>query len=209
MGRVRTQQGFFTVERTCPTCQGSGRVISNPCSACNGSGRVHRERTLAVGIPQGVEDGTRIRLSGEGEAGLRGGQPGDLYIFVTVAPHRFFKRDGLSLFCRVPIPMARAALGGSVEVPTIEGRRASITIPAGTQTGRQIRLKGKGMSGLHGGSRGDLFVELVVETPVNLTKRQQELLREFERAGESANGHHPESEGFFAKVKELWDELRD
>lgn len=209
MGRVRAQQGFFTVERTCPTCQGSGRVISNPCSACSGSGRVHRERTLAVTIPQGVEDGTRIRLSGEGEAGLRGGQPGDLYIFVTVAPHRFFKRDGTHLFCRVPLPMTRAALGGHVEVPTIEGRRASVTIPAGTQTGRQIRLRGKGMTELHGGSRGDLFVEIVVETPVNLSKRQQELLREFERAGEGGDGHHPESEGFFAKVKELWDELRD
>jgi molecular chaperone DnaJ len=209
MGRVRSQQGFFTVERTCPTCQGSGRVISNPCKVCNGSGRVQRERTLAVNIPAGVEDGTRIRLSGEGEAGIRGGQPGDLYIFVTVAPHRFFRRDGTHLFCRVPIPMTRAALGGEVEVPTIEGRRVGIMIPPGTQTGRQIRLKGKGMTELHGGQRGDLYIEVVVETPVKLSKRQQELLREFERAGESADSTHPESEGFFAKVKELWAELRE
>jgi molecular chaperone DnaJ len=209
IGRVRSQQGFFTVERTCPTCQGGGRVISDPCTACGGAGRVQRERTLAVTIPQGVEDGTRIRLSGEGEAGLRGGQPGDLYIFVGVAPHRFFKRDGSNLFCRVPIPMVRAALGGQIEVPTIEGRRASITVAPGTQTGRQMRLRGKGMTELHGGARGDLFVEVVVETPVNLTRRQQELLREFERAGESADSTHPESEGFFAKVKELWAELRE
>jgi molecular chaperone DnaJ len=209
MGRIRAQQGFFTVERTCPTCQGTGRVISNPCAACGGAGRVHRERSLAVTIPQGVEDGTRIRLSGEGEAGIRGGQPGDLYIFVSVAPHQLFRREGGHLFCRVPIPMTTAALGGHIEVPTIEGRRASVPIPAGTQGGKQIRLKSKGMTGLHGGVRGDLFVEIMVETPVNLTKRQQELLREFERVAESANGHHPESEGFFAKVKELWEELRD
>jgi molecular chaperone DnaJ len=209
MGRVRAQQGFFTVERTCPTCQGSGRVISNPCKACNGSGRAQRERTLAVNIPAGVEDGTRIRLSGEGEAGIRGGQPGDLYIFVTVAPHRFFRRDGAHLFCRVPIPMTRAALGGEVEVPTIEGRPVGIVIPPGTQTGRQIRLKGKGLTELHGSQRGDLYIEVVVETPVRLSRRQQELLREFERAGESADSTHPESEGFFAKVKELWAELRE
>ena len=209
MGRVRAQQGFFTVERTCPTCQGSGRVISNPCRACSGAGRVHRERMLAVTSPEGVEDGTRIRLSGEGEAGIRGGQSGDLYIFITVAPHRFFKRDGASLFCRVPVPMTMGALGGQVEVPTIEGKPGRIPIPAGTQTGRQIRLKSKRMTELHGGARGDLFVEVIVETPVNLTKKQQELLREFERAGENANGHHPESEGFFAKVKEFLGELRD
>jgi molecular chaperone DnaJ len=209
IGRVRAQQGFFTVERTCPTCQGTGRVISNPCASCGGAGRVHSERTLAVTIPQGVEDGTRIRLSGEGEAGIRGGQPGDLYIFITVAPHRFLKRDGAHLLCRAPIPMTTAALGGHIEVPTIEGKRARVPIPAGTQTGKQIRLKGKGMTELHGGARGEMFVEVVVETPMNLTKRQQELLREFEREGATANGHHPESEGFFAKVKELWEELRD
>ena len=209
-GRVRSQQGFFTVERTCPTCQGTGRVIKNPCQACGGSGVQQREKTLAVNIPAGVEDGTRIRLSGEGEAAIRGGQPGDLYIFVSVAPHRLFRREGGNIFCRVPIPMTTAALGGQVEVPTIEGQRVRIAVPAGTQAGKQIRLKSKGMSELHGHARGDMFVEIVVETPVNLTKRQQELLREFEQAGGGdAKEHQPESEGFFAKVKELWDDLRE
>ena len=209
-GRVRSQQGFFTVERTCPTCQGTGRVIKNACKACGGSGVQQREKTLAVNIPAGVEDGTRIRLSGEGEAAIRGGQPGDLYIFVTVAPHRLFRREGPNVFCRVPIPITTAALGGQVEVPTIEGRRQKLVVPTGTQTGKQFRLRGKGMTELHGHARGDMFVEIVVETPVNLTKRQQELLREFEKAGGAdAKEHQPESEGFFAKVKELWDDLRD
>jgi molecular chaperone DnaJ len=207
VGRVRAQQGFFTIERTCPTCSGTGRVISDPCEACSGSGRVHREKTLSVTIPQGVEDGTRIRLTGEGEAGTRGGAAGDLYIFVSVTPHRMFRRDGSSLFCRVPLPMATAALGGQIEVPTIDGKRARLQIPEGTQTGHRFRLRNKGMTELHGHARGDMFCEIVVETPVNLTRRQQELLREFEQAG---NGEtNPESEGFFAKVKELWDELRD
>jgi len=209
IGRVRTQQGFFTVERTCPTCLGSGRTITNPCRACGGAGRVQREKTLAVTIPNGVEDGTRIRLPGEGEAGLRGGAPGDLYIFVSVAPHRMFRRDGTTLYCRVPIPMVTAALGGTVEVPGIDGERIAVAVPAGTQTGKQVRLRGKGMTELQGRARGDLVVELVVETPVNLTKRQIELLREFEKAGKSAKGQHPESEGFFAKVKEFWEDLRD
>jgi molecular chaperone DnaJ len=206
-GRVRAQQGFFTIERTCPTCSGTGRVISDPCEACGGSGRVHREKTLSVTIPQGVEDGTRIRLTGEGEAGTRGGAPGDLYIFVSVAPHRMFKREGSNLYCRVPIPVTTAALGGQIEVPTIDGRRARLQVPAGTQTGHRFRLRNKGMTELHGHTRADMFCEIVVETPVNLTRRQQELLREFEQAGNGAT--NPESEGFFAKVKELWDELRD
>ncbi len=208
-GRIRAQQGFFTIERTCPRCHGTGRVIRTPCGSCGGSGRVQRERVLAVNIPPGIEDGTRIRLAGEGEAGLRGGPPGDLYIFVTVAPHRLFRREGTDIYCRVPIPMTTAALGGEVEVPTIEGNRLRVRVPEGTQTGRQIRLRGKGMTELHGGARGDMFVELVVETPVNLTKRQKELLREFERAGRERDGQHPQSEGFFARVKELWDELRE
>lgn len=208
--RVRTQQGFFSLERTCPTCQGAGRTIGNPCRACQGAGRVQREKTLAVTVPPGVEDGTRIRLSGEGEAGLRGGPAGDLYIFIAVAPHRLFRREGTQLFCRVPIPLATAALGGQVDVPTIEGRRAKITIPEGTQTGKQIRLRGKGVTELQQGSaRGDMLVEVVVETPTNLTKRQQELLREFEKAGGDGKAHQPESEGFFARVKDLWDELTD
>ncbi len=209
IGRVRTQQGFFTIERTCPSCHGSGRVIRNPCGTCSGSGRMQKEKLLAVNIPPGVEDGTRIRLSGEGEAGVRGGPPGDLYIFVSIAPHWIFHREGRDLYCRVPIPMTTAALGGQVEVPTIEGKRLRIQIPEGTQTGRQIRLKGKGMTELHGGARGDMLVELVVETPVNLTRRQKELLREFEKVSGKGDNQHPQSEGFFAKVKELWDELRE
>ena len=206
-GRVRAQQGFFTIERTCPTCSGTGRVISDPCDACGGSGRVHREKTLSVTIPPGVEDGTRIRLAGEGEAGTRGGTPGDLYIFVSVAPHRLFQRDGGNLYCRVPIPLTTAALGGQIEVPTIDGKRARLQVPESTQTGHRFRLRGKGMSELHGHARGDMFCEIVVETPVNLSKRQKELLQEFERAGDGST--QPESEGFFAKVKEIWEELRE
>ncbi|MGH6903458.1 MAG: molecular chaperone DnaJ [Geminicoccaceae bacterium] len=206
-GRVRAQQGFFTIERTCPTCAGTGRVISDPCEMCSGSGRVHREKTLSVTIPAGVEDGTRIRLAGEGEAGTRGGTPGDLYIFVSVAPHRLFQRDGTHLHCRIPIPLTTAALGGQIEVPTIDGKRARLQIPESTQTGHRFRLRGKGMSELHGHNRGDMFCEIVVETPVNLTRRQKELLQEFERAGDGST--NPESDGFFAKVKDLWGELRD
>jgi molecular chaperone DnaJ len=208
-GKVRASQGFFTIERTCTTCQGTGRIIKNPCKSCGGSGRVQQERTLAVQIPPGVEDGTRIRLSGEGEAGLRGGPPGDLYIFVSVAPHRLFKRDGTTLWCRVPIPMTTAALGGTIEVPTIEGKMLRVQIPEGTQTGRQVRLRGKGMTELHGRSTGDMLVELAVETPQNLTARQKELLREFEKAADAGNDHHPESDGFFAKVKEFWGGMRE
>ncbi|MEM7026248.1 MAG: molecular chaperone DnaJ [Pseudomonadota bacterium] len=206
-GRVRAQQGFFTIERTCPTCAGNGRVITDPCEACNGSGRVHREKTLSVTIPSGVEDGTRIRLSGEGEAGARGGSSGDLYIFISVAPHRLFNRDGSNVYCRIPIPFTTAALGGQIEVPTIEGKRARIQVPEGTQTSHRFRLRGKGMTELNGHGRGDMFAEIVVETPVNLSKRQQELLREFEQEG--GGDTHPESEGFFAKVKELWDDLTE
>jgi len=207
-GRVRAQSGFFTVERTCPTCQGKGQVIKDPCNSCGGSGRVHKEKKLAVQVPAGVEEGTRIRLSGEGEAGLRGGPAGDLYIFLSVAPHRFFQRDGADIYCRVPIPMARAALGGSIEVPTIEGKLARLTLPEGTPTGHQFRLKGKGMSVLRSKSRGDMFVQTMVETPVNLSKRQKELLKEFEKES-SDSEHSPESHGFFDKVKDLWEDLKD
>ncbi|MGO8918222.1 MAG: molecular chaperone DnaJ [Stellaceae bacterium] len=207
-GRVRAQQGFFTIERTCPSCHGAGRVIENPCRACGGQGRARKEKTLSVNIPPGVEDGTRIRLAGEGEAGLRGGAAGDLYIFLAVKPHRFFQRDGANIHCRVPISMPSAALGGAVEVPTIDGGRAKVTIAAGTQSGHQFRLKGKGMSVLRAGARGDMYVQVVVETPVNLTKRQQELLREFDKSGDS-KPTHPESEGFFARVKEFFEDLRE
>lgn len=203
-GKVRAQQGFFTIERTCPTCQGLGRVVKNPCRVCGGSGRVQRERTLNVNIPQGVEDGTRIRLAGEGEAGLRGGPKGDLYIFLSVAPHQLFKRDGQDVLCRVPVSFVTAALGGHIEVPTLGGGRARVAVTEGTQSGRQFRLRGKGMPGLRGqGASGDMFVEVTVETPVQLTKKQQELLREFEKATGSQNS--PETTSFFARMKEFFD----
>jgi molecular chaperone DnaJ len=207
-GKVRAQQGFFTIERTCPSCHGAGRVIEKPCPNCGGAGRVRKEKTLQVSIPAGVEDGTRIRLAGEGEAGLRGAPPGDLYIFVSIAPHRLFQRDGANIFCRVPIPMTTAALGGAIEVPAVDGSRAKVNVPAGTQTGHQFRLRGKGMSVLRSPARGDMYIEVVVETPVKLTKRQQELLREFDEAG-NAKDQSPQSEGFFAKVRELWADLRE
>ena len=206
-GKVRAQQGFFTIERTCSTCGGMGHVISDPCRACSGSGRVHRERTLAVNIPKGVEDGTRIRLSGEGEAGMLGGPSGDLYIFVSVAPHKLFQREGANIFCRVPISMTTAALGGNIEVPTVDSGRAKVTIPSGCQAGRQFRLRGKGMPVLRGQGRGDMYIQTTVETPVNLTKRQRELLEEFNKAGTAKT--NPESEGFFTKVKDLWEDLKD
>jgi len=207
-GRVRTQQGFFTMERTCPACHGAGKVIENPCRSCGGQGRVRKEKNLSVTIPAGVEDGTRIRLAGEGEAGIRGGGNGDLYIFLAVKPHSLFQRDGANVHCRVPISMPTAALGGGIEVPTIDGSRAKVTIPAGTQSGHQFRLKGKGMSVLRSHTRGDMYVQVSVETPVHLTKRQQELLREFEKEGDSSRTQ-PESEGFFAKVKEFFEDLRE
>src|SRR6201993_4584982 len=207
-GKLRMQQGFFTIEQTCAGCQGAGRVIDNPCKTCGGQGRARREKTLSVNIPAGVEDGTRIRLAGEGEAGVRGAPTGDLYIFITITPHRIFQRDGANIYCRVPISFTTAALGGSIEVPSVDGGRARVTVPAGTQSGHQFRLRGKGMSVLRSPARGDMFIEAIVETPVNLTKRQQELLREFEKAGDNA-GTHPESEGFFARVKEFFEDLRE
>lgn len=205
MGKVRAQQGFFTVERTCPTCSGSGQIVKNPCRVCMGSGRVEKEASLAVNIPAGVETGTRIRLSGEGEAGLRGGPAGDLYIFVNVAEHPIFKREELTLFCRVPVSVTRAALGGEVEVPTIDGGRSRVKIPAGSQSGRQMRLRSKGMPMLRGAGQGDMVIELAVETPVNLTARQRELLQEFEQLSAENN---PESSGFFDKVKGFWDGMK-
>jgi molecular chaperone DnaJ len=205
MGKVRAQQGFFTVERTCPTCGGLGQIIKNPCKACAGAGRVQKDRSLSVNIPQGVETGTRIRLAGEGEAGLRGGPTGDLYIFIEVADHPIFQRDGSNLFCRVPVSMTEAALGGEIEVPTIDGGRSRVKIPEGSQSGKQMRLRGKGMPALRGGAWGDMFIELAVETPVNLTARQKELLREFDRLSEENN---PESKNFFSKVKSFWDGMK-
>lgn len=204
MGKVRAQQGFFTVERTCPTCSGMGQIIQNPCTSCGGAGRVEKDRSLSVNIPAGVETGTRIRLAGEGEAGLRGGPSGDLYIFIEVSEHALFQRDGSSLYCRVPVSMASAALGGDIEVPTIDGGRGRVKVPPGSQSGRQMRLRGKGMPALRGGAAGDMFIELAVETPVNLTSKQKELLREFEKLSEENN---PESSGFFKKVKTFWDDM--
>jgi len=207
-GRVRAQQGFFTIERTCPTCQGSGQTIDKPCKACGGQGRTRREKTLSVNIPPGVEDGTRIRLAGEGEAGPHGAAAGDLYIFVSITQHQIFQRDGANIFCRVPIPITTAALGGAIEVPTVEGNRTRVTVPPGTQSGHQFRLRGKGMTVLRSNLRGDMYIHAIVETPVNLTKRQQELLREFEKEGENRKTN-PESEGFFARVKEFFEDLRE
>src|SRR5258707_3681616 len=197
-----------TNERTCASCQGAGRVIEKPCKVCGGQGRVRKEKTLAVNIPPGVEDGTRIRLAGEGESGMRGAASGDLYIFLSLAAHRIFQRDGANIHCRVPIAMATAALGGAIEVPVIDGGRAKITVPPGTQTGHQFRLRGKGMSVLRSQARGDMYVQAMVETPMNLTKRQQELLKEFEKEGEAAKTS-PESEGFFSRVKEFFEDLRE
>ena len=205
MGKVRAQQGFFTVERTCPTCSGAGQIVKNPCRVCAGTGRVEKERALSVNIPAGVETGTRIRLAGEGEAGLRGGPSGDLYIFIEVKDHPIFQRDGVHLFCRVPITIGTAALGGEVEVPTIDGGRSRVKVPAGSQTGKQMRLRAKGMPALRGGGSGDMVIELAVETPVNLTGRQKELLREFEKLSEENN---PEGNSFFQKVKGFWDGMK-
>jgi molecular chaperone DnaJ len=206
-GKVRASQGFFTIERICPSCQGRGEIIEDPCPSCNGTGRVTRERTLSVSIPVGVEDGTRIRLAGEGEAGLRGGPAGDLYIFLSIKPHEFFQRDGADLFCRVPIAMTTGALGGQVEVPTIDGGRTRVKIPEGTESGKQFRLKGKGMPVLRSKHLGDLYIQVEVETPKNLNRKQRELLREFEQL--SSDTTSPESSGFFARVKEFFEGIRD
>jgi molecular chaperone DnaJ len=204
-GRVRHAQGFFTLERTCPNCHGRGQSIDTPCASCAGSGRVTRERTLSVNIPAGVEDGTRIRLAGEGEAGVRGGPPGDLYIFLSIGAHPFFQREGADLHCRVPVSMVTASLGGEFEVPTIDGSNTKVKVPEGTQSGRRFRLAGKGMPVLRSRQSGDMYVQVVVETPQKLTKKQRELLSEFDRLSSSET--QPESSGFLGKVKEFLDGL--
>jgi molecular chaperone DnaJ len=205
MGKVRAQQGFFTVERTCPTCSGMGQTIKNPCKTCHGQGRVEKEKSLSVNIPAGVETGTRIRLAGEGEAGMRGGPTGDLYIFIEVNAHALFEREGSNLFCRVPVSIATAALGGEIEVPTIDGGRSRVKVPEGSQSGRQMRLRGKGMPPLRGANVGDMFIELNVETPVKLTSRQREILKEFDQLSEENN---PQGSSFFASVKSFWDSMK-
>lgn len=205
-GRVRATQGFFTVERTCTGCGGIGKTIKDPCKTCAGSGRVRKEKTLSVSIPAGVEEGTRIRLSGEGEVGVRGGGAGDLYIFVSVKQHGLFIRDGADIHCNIPIKMTTATLGGAIEVPTIDGSRVKVTIPEGTQHGHQMRLRGKGMSILRAGSRGDMYIHTLVETPIKLSKKQKDLLKEFDKSGDHDS---PVSESFFDKVKDFWTDLKE
>ena len=201
-GKVRAAQGFFTIERTCPVCQGRGQILEQPCTDCGGQGRRQENRTLSVDIPKGIEDGTRIRLADEGEAGLRGGPPGDLYIFISIKPHDLFQRDGADLYARVPIAMTTAALGGEFEVPTLDGTRAKVKVAAGTQPGQRVRLKTKGMPILRTKDFGDLYVQLDVETPQNLSKRQRELLEEFHR---ESTGNSPTSDGFFDKLKKMFE----
>ncbi len=209
-GRMRMQQGFFTIERTCSTCNGAGNIIRTPCDKCSGAGRLRREKTLKVPIPAGIDSGRRVRLAGQGEAGARGGPAGDLYILVTIKPHKLFKRDGANLSCRVPIQVSTAALGGVIEVPTIDGKHEKVDIKAGTQTGQSIRIKSKGMSVMRSDGRGDLYVEIFVETPVNLTRKQQDLIKQLaESLGSDGKHHSPESEGFFKRVKEFWNDLRE
>ncbi|MGH6762143.1 MAG: molecular chaperone DnaJ [Phyllobacterium sp.] len=202
-GRVRAAQGFFSIERTCPTCHGRGEIIKDPCAKCSGQGRVVEERTLSVNIPAGIEDGTRIRLTGEGEAGLRGGPAGDLYIFLSLKPHEFFQRDGADLYCKVPISMTTAALGGQFEVATLDGTQTRVKVPEGTQNAKQFRLKGKGMPVLRQQAMGDLYIQIAIETPQNLNKRQRELLEEFETISSKENS--PQSSGFFARMKEFFE----
>lgn len=203
IGRVRAAQGFFSIERACPTCHGRGQMIENPCPKCHGQGRTEEERSLSVNIPAGIEDGTRIRLAGEGEAGVRGGPNGDLYIFLSIGAHEFFQRDGADLYCRVPISMATAALGGQFEVSTLDGTKTRVKVPEGTQNGKQFRLKSKGMPVLRQQMTGDLYIQVAVETPQNLTKRQRELLQEFSEISNHENS--PQSHGFFARMKEFFE----
>ncbi|MFC7049786.1 molecular chaperone DnaJ [Emcibacter nanhaiensis] len=207
IGKVRTQQGFFMVERTCPTCNGKGQVITDPCDKCHGAGQVEETKTLSVKIPSGVEDGTRIRLAGEGERGRRGAPPGDLYIFINIEYHPIFQREGSTIFCEIPIAMTTATLGGEIDVPTVGGEKATLKISAGTQTGKQYRLRGKGMPVLQSSQVGDMVIQARVETPVNLTKKQKQLLRAF--ADECGDEVSPESSGFFNKVKDLWNDLTE
>ena len=206
-GRVRASQGFFSIERTCPQCQGRGEVISDPCNDCSGQGRVTRERNLSVDIPAGIEDGVRIRLGGEGEAGTRGGPTGDLYIFLNIRPHEFFQRDGADLFCKIPISMTTAALGGQFEVSCLDGSKSRVKVPEGTQSGKQFRLRGKGMPIMRSADQGDLYIQVAIETPQKLNKRQRELLEEFEMLSSEENS--PESTGFFSRMKNFFDGMAE
>ncbi len=201
VGKVRAQQGFFTVERTCPTCSGRGQIIKNPCRLCSGQGRVEKSKKLSVSIPAGVETGTRIRLTGEGEAGIRGGNSGDLYIFIEVQKHSLFEREGQDLYCRIPIAMTTATLGGDLEAPTLDGGKTRVKIPEGAQNNKQLRLRGKGMPAIRGGTKGDLYIEIIVETPVNLNSEQIDLLKKFEK---SCENNSPANQDFFGRVKKFW-----
>jgi molecular chaperone DnaJ len=207
-GQVRMQQGFFVVERTCPGCRGVGQIIADPCEPCLGTGRVERRKNLQVKVPAGVDEGTRIRVSGEGEAGFRNGPAGDLYIFVHLRSHELFKRDGTTLYAQAPISITTAALGGEIEVPCLDRKGCTIKIPAGTQSGKQFRVRGKGMPALNHGGFGDLVVQIEVETPVRLSARQRELLEEFQHL-EGSENNCPKSRGFFTKLKNAWDELTE
>jgi molecular chaperone DnaJ len=203
---VRMQQGFFSVQQTCPRCHGSGKMITDPCGSCHGHGRVEEHKTLSVKVPAGVDTGDRIRLSGEGEAGAMGGPAGDLYVVVNVREHAIFQRDGKHLYCEVPISFADAALGGELEVPTLDGR-VKLKIPEGTQTGKMFRLRGKGVAPVRGGGAGDLMCKVAVETPVNLDKRQRELLDEFRKTLEGDSSHSPKANGWFEGVKRFFGDL--
>ena len=207
-GQIRMQQGFFSVQQTCPNCRGKGKMIKDPCGSCHGRGRVEKQKTLSVKIPPGVDTGDRIRLAGEGEAGPDGGGPGDLYVQVAVRPHSIFQRDGKHLYTEVPISFTDAALGGELEVPTLEGR-VKLRVPPETQTGKLFRLRGKGVKPVRGGQVGDLLCRVVVETPVNLTKKQKDLLAEFQASlGESNQKHSPRKTSWFEGVKNFFDEMK-
>jgi molecular chaperone DnaJ len=206
IGQVRMQQGFFSVQQTCPRCHGNGKMITDPCGSCHGQGRVEEHKTLSVKVPAGVDTGDRIRLTGEGEAGAMGGPAGDLYVVVSVREHAIFQRDGKHLYCEVPISFADSALGGELEVPTLDGR-VKLKIPEGTQTGKMFRLRGKGVAPVRGGGAGDLMCKVVVETPVNLGKRQRELLDEFRKTLEGDSSHSPKANGWFEGVKRFFGDL--
>ena len=202
-GSVRASQGFFTIQQTCPDCRGEGQIIKNPCNSCSGTGRTDKKKSLSVEIPAGIENGTRIRLSGEGEAGYQGGPSGDLYIFIKEQPHSIFKRDAENLYCKAPIPMTTATLGGNIEVPTLDGSIVKVKIPSGTQSGSNFRLFNKGMPRVRQTGRGDLYLEAFVETPVNLSNNQKDLLKQF-HGDKNKNTTSPQSEGFFNRLKDLW-----
>ena len=206
-GKIRSTSGFFSIERPCPTCGGEGTSIKNPCLKCSGTGKIKKQKTISVTIPAGVDTGTRIRISGEGEAGQRGASNGDLYIFVNLQKDEFFEREEENIYCNIPVSITTAILGGEIEVPTIEGKKARLAIPPGTQSETQFRLRGKGMSVIRQKRRGDMYIETSVEIPVNLTSKQKSILREFEKEGGISKIHSPKSQSFFKKIKEVWDDL--